>query len=214
MHHVAYCRMTWCTRGLRRCQVCWGNDRSQHGAGNCRSKSLIHTGFWEQPGEQLLYWGSEETCLGKSSNKLAQNRWSELKIKHYSRTQVQFVFTPGSLFNRKMESTQFLQQYFKLHYDEFDPKSTKNCISIKMLCRKSLYHCVLFAMLTGATSIGEIIAFSTRAKSRAFLHCSGDTWCSAWWIVDTIQQSFCQNITALQQFVKTHSFPMNVTNYT
>lgn len=83
-----------------------------------------------------------------------------------------------------------------------------------MVCRKSLYHCVLFPMVTGATGIGEITAFSARAKNRAFLHCSGDMWCSDGGIVDTIQQPFWQNITALQQLVKPHYFAMYVINYT
>lgn len=151
--------MTWGMQGLRGCQVCWSNDRSQHGAEKCSSSSLVHPGFWDQPGEQLFYRGSEENCFGESSYKLAQNRSSELKIKHYSWTQVQFVFTPGSLFNMKCNQLQFLQHHFKLHYEEFDPKPTKNFISIRMLHRKSLYHCVLLAMLTGATGIGRNYCF-------------------------------------------------------
>lgn len=147
------------TRGLRECQVCWGNDRSQRGAENCSSSSLIHTVFWEQPGEQLLHQDSEENCFGESSYKLARNRWSELKIKHYSLSQVNLCLLLALYLIVKCHRLQFLQHHFKLYHEDFDPRSTKNNIHIRMLCRKSLYHCVLVAMLTGATGIGRNYCF-------------------------------------------------------
>lgn len=130
-----------------------------HRVENYSWSSLVHTTCWEQPVEQLLHRGSEENCFGETPYKLVQNKRSELKIKHYLWPQVQFKFTPGSLFNSECNQRQCLQHCFKLHYEEFDPKSAKICISTRMLHTKSSSRYVLFAALTGATGIGRNCCF-------------------------------------------------------
>lgn len=145
--------------------------------------------------EQLFHRGSEENCFGERSYNLVQNRWNELKIKHYLWPHVQFEFTPGSLLNSECNQRQFLQHYFKLHYEEFDPKSTKNCISTRML--QSLHPTMLCLQHSLEQVVwGETVAFS--AKVGVFvIALEGWHLVIRWWKCRAIQQPSRYNIAAL-----------------